>query len=210
MVHARPVQIGYYGDSEIMGLQYENGVYKVTNNNPPVILNKLLKKYFGEKVIARSDARIGATLGDLIDGKGYFSKPLVKTIKDNPAKFIIEDFAINDSSKYSVLEYEKYLNDFISIIRNEKKIPVLEEPNPICSTYYPDWNKNLDKFVKIINKVAIERNVILIKQYERIKSISNWKELLGDCVHPKDDYLYEIKTIAELETLRPILDKMLA
>jgi lysophospholipase L1-like esterase len=76
---------------------------------------------------------------------------------------------------------------------------VLEEPNPVCVGH-----EALDELVAILNQVAREKAVPLVKQYDAIKALPNWQALLTDCVHPGDE-LYAFKAAREAEALAQIL-----
>jgi lysophospholipase L1-like esterase len=62
----------------------------------------------------------------------------------------------------------------------------------------------LDELVAILNQVAREKAVPLVKQYDAIKALPNWQALLTDCVHPGDE-LYAFKAAREAEALAQIL-----
>jgi len=193
-----PIIISLYGDSTMLGLECATpSTCHVTKNN----VAYYLQDYIGDKAIINSDAFIGGTIKDLINGTGMFKEPFNDAIRKDNANVVIANFGINDSHLYNGAEYTYYLNQFIDIARANNKIPILEEPNPICSS----WSKQLDQFVIALDTVAKKRHVPVIAQYSYIRSIPAWQVFLGDCIHAKDHTLYAYKAMIEFRYLQSFL-----
>jgi hypothetical protein len=88
---------------------------------------------------------------------------------------------------------------FVDTVRASGKLPVLEEPNPVCVGH-----EALDQLVGILNTVAGDKAVPLVKQYEAIKALPGWRSMLTDCVHP-NDALYAFKAGREAEALAQVI-----
>jgi lysophospholipase L1-like esterase len=114
------------------------------------------------------------------------------------ARIVIENFGINDAY-LPAEEYRGNLRQFVDAVRASGKLPVLEEPNPVCVGH-----ESLDGLVGILNEVAREKSVPLVKQYEAIKALPGWQAMLTDCVHP-GDALYAFKAAREAEVLAQVI-----
>jgi lysophospholipase L1-like esterase len=111
---------------------------------------------------------------------------------------VIENFGINDAY-LPVEDYRANLREFVDTVRASGKLPVLEEPNPVCSGH-----ENLDRLVAILNEVAREKAVPLVQQYAAIKALPDWQAMLPDCVHP-GDALYAVKAAREAAVLAQVI-----
>lgn len=204
------VKVSVYGDSTIAGY-LPDGTY--TPNSTSVVMERELQKQFGSVVTVSSKANVGATIKDLILGQGLFTETLAQMLTHDDGNIIIENFAINDSWMYPATDYEQRLTQFITIVRAAGKIPVLEEPNPICNPYRANWGAMVASTVPIINRVGAQNNVLVIKQYDYITLMPNWQSMLNGCVHPNgvhpNEALYTIKGIAQKNAIAPLVQSML-
>jgi len=129
-------------------------------------------------------------------------------ISGNIAQNIIEDFewrigqftpsmvslmiGTNDCARKEISSelFKRKLIDLISRIRKIDVIPILHTPNPIITSYAPE-RERLPEFVKVIQKVALDNEIILVDNFqwwqEKMKQDSatevfrNW---LNDPLHP--------------------------
>jgi len=204
------VKVSVYGDSTFAGY-LPDGTY--TQNSAPVVLERELQKQFGKVVTVTSKANVGATIKDLVLGQGLFTESLAQMLTHDDGNIIIENFAINDSYMYPAIEYEQRLNQFIAIVRAAGKVPVLEEPNPICNPYHPNWAALVEGTVPIINRVGTQNNVLVIQQYNHITLMQNWQSMLNGCNHPygvhPNEALYAIKAVAEKNAIAPLVQSLL-
>ncbi|WP_454871802.1 SGNH/GDSL hydrolase family protein [Paraburkholderia xenovorans] len=185
------------GDSTFYGTQIINGVTSRTQNNTPALLQKL----FGSRVAVLNNAKGGATLTQSINGTApRYSVPFASRLPTISPSIVLSNFGINDAEGGDEDSYRNGLRSWISTVRTTGAIPVLEEPNPVCDATHP----KLDTFVGILRSVATEQNVVLIAQYDYIKSLPNWHSMLTDCVHPSD-VLYQIKAQREYTALTPLI-----
>ncbi len=129
-------------------------------------------------------------------------------ISGNIAQNIIEDFdwridqfdpsmvslmiGTNDCARKEITPelFKGKLIDLISRIRQTDAIPILHTPNPIITKYAPE-RERLPEFVKIIQKVAVENEIILVDNFEwwrqEMKQDSEtavFRNWLNDPLHP--------------------------
>ena len=203
------VTIDAEGDSTIYGLQLDNGQYVQTPNNAPVELQIDLRAALGNTVSVTNSGVPGATIAESLAGTApYSGTPFAQRLAAMPSsvQIVIANFGINDANLITSSAYESGLESFITAVRAAGKTPILEEPNPICST--PEQSANLDTFVPIMDAVAKQQSVPLIEQYYYIKSLPGWQGMLPDCIHP-NDALYKIKADRETSVLRPIVQQLM-
>jgi hypothetical protein len=128
-------------------------------------------------------------------------------VKSDPSQIIVINWDINDANPNSgetPASFEADLLQFVQIAQAAGKVVVLEEPNPVCSTVYAA----LPQYVAVLDQVAAQLALPIVKQYDYIQSLPNWQSYLGDCVHPADDRLYQIKAQREYAVLSPIVKGM--
>ncbi|BCF88660.1 hypothetical protein PPGU16_17270 [Paraburkholderia largidicola] len=190
------------------GYQLINGAYGQTPNNPPALLQQLLRNQFGTSAISVENRAVpGATLEDRIAGSVVYDKPFSVSIAQEPAKIVLLNFAINDSNpgnNESPALFQNDLLEFIALAWAQGKIVVLEEPNPVTNPVYA----NLATYSLVIDNVAQTMNVPLVKQYAYIQSLPNWQSMLTDGGHP-NDALYAIKAQREADVIGPIVKSLL-
>ncbi|WP_176077509.1 SGNH/GDSL hydrolase family protein [Burkholderia dolosa] len=203
----KAVTIDAEGDSLIWGYAgtAADGSYIQSQNAPPAILQALLQSSTGAQVTVQNNAVVGARISQSIAGSFPYTEPFQNRISRNSAaQIVLADYAINDSYKGSLTQYMSDLTWWIDAVRAAGKIPVLEEPNPVCSTTYPD----VGQFRSAMVSVAQSKNVPVIQQWDYILSLPNWQSMLRDCVHPTDE-LYKIKAQREADALAPLVKSLL-
>lgn len=198
------------GDSTMRGtVQHPDGTYEYTANSAPANLQVSLQKAYGTSVTVVNSGAGGSTVADVLNGVGRYTKPWKDALPSNSANIVIANWAINDSNpnvNESTTVFENDLIYWIQITQAAGKTVVLEEPNPVCNPALAA----LPQYVDVIDKVAAQLAVPLIKQYDYIQSLPNWQSYLGsDCTHPGDDRLYQIKAQREFDVVQPIVAKML-
>lgn len=191
---ATPITVDAYGDSTMYGSTL--GMPPPTSQNPvnePVVAQGLLNGALGGGVTVVNNGVPGSFLMAVLNGgNAYYAESLPVRLSKSPARVVIGNYAINDSNVETPDTYRLLLNYFVDTIQQAGKIPVLEEPNPVCDYAHP----NLDAFVVIMREVAAARSVRLVAQYDAIRALPNWQANLPDCVHPNAD-LYRFKAQRE-------------
>lgn len=203
-IQKKAINIDAEGDSTIHGAQVVNGVTSQTPNSAPAVLQASLMSA-GFDVTVQNSGQNGATAESAVDGlQPWYSATLATRLSTNPAQIVIGNYAINDSTLRTTDQYMADLTQWISTVRASGKMAILEEPNPVCAGYVP----NLDAYVAAMRVVAQQQSATLITQYDYLKSLPNWKDMLTDCVHPKDE-MYAIKAQREYDVLAPIVKSMM-
>jgi acyl-CoA thioesterase I len=202
---AMAVTIDAEGDSLIWGFSYldDNGNLVQSPNNPPAVLQAALQAQFGDGVAVENNGQVGAQVTDSLNGTDPYSTPFAVRLASDPAQIVLADYAANDSIGTPIDQYEAGLIEWITEVRNAGKVPVLEEPNPMCSQEFANVGAYRDAMVE----VAQSQNVLLITQYDYIASLPNWQGMLMDCIHPNDD-LYQIKGQREADQLAGMVQSL--
>jgi lysophospholipase L1-like esterase len=186
------------GDSTMFGLETVNGQFVQAATPPPVLVQARLRELFGPAVTVNAYGSPGANLRFELKGTDNYTTTLRERLALSRAQIVIENFGINDAY-LPVEEYRSNLREFVDTVRASGKLPVLEEPNPVCTGH-----ENLDQLVGVLNEVAREKAVPLVKQYDAIKALPNWQAMTPDCVHP-GDALYAFKASREAELLAQVV-----
>jgi lysophospholipase L1-like esterase len=186
------------GDSTMFGLETVNGQFVQASLPPPVLVQARLRELFGPAVTVNGYGSPGANLRFELRGTDNYATPLRERLALSRAQIVIENFGINDAY-LPAEEYRSNLREFVDAVRASGKLPVIEEPNPVCTGH-----ENLDQLVGILNEVAREKTVPLVKQYDAIKALPNWQAMVPDCVHP-GDALYAFKAAREAEVLAQVI-----
>jgi lysophospholipase L1-like esterase len=192
------VAIDAEGDSTMFGLETVNGQFVQAASPPPVLVQARLRALFGAGVTVNAYGSPGANLRFELQGTDNYATPLRDRLAVSRARIVIENFGINDAY-LPAEEYRANLQQFVDTVRASGKLPVLEEPNPVCVGH-----ESLDGLVGILNEVAREKAVPLVKQYDAVKALPNWQAMLPDCVHP-GDALYAFKAAREAEVLAQLI-----
>lgn len=205
---AKTVVIDAEGDSTMYGFQTSNNftTYWQTASNPPALLQASLQAQYGTTVTVENHGHPGATLGNLMNATFGFTESYAQEVVADKAQLVIENYAINDSNPANSYaetpeQFENYLLQFIADSQAAGRSVVLEEPNPVVDATI---NANLKNLVAVIDDVAAQMNLPLVKQYYYIESLTDWQSMLIDGVHPTDA-LYKIKAEREAAVVSPIV-----
>lgn len=197
-VIAADIVIDAEGDSTMYGLETVGGQFVQSAHPVPALVQGQLRAWFGPNVTVNANGSSGANLNFELQGTNNYSTPLSSRLAASRARIVVENFGINDA--YLPAEtYRANLIQFVDTVRASGKLPVLEEPNPVCVGH-----EELDQLVGILNQVAVEKAVLLVKQYDAIKALPGWQSMLTDCVHP-NDALYAFKAGRESEALAQVI-----
>ncbi|MEN2469779.1 SGNH/GDSL hydrolase family protein [Burkholderia sp. GS2Y] len=178
-----------YGDSTMAGLtMITPGKYVMTPASEPARVQQDL----GSRVRIWNQGVSGSTLQQLIDGTdGQHTMNLQQLMARSSSRIVVENFAINDASSQSLLQFMSNVDYFVTQARANGKVPVIDEPNPVCD----GTSKNipaLNAEVAALEQYAATYRVAIVQQYAYIKSLPDWQSMLVDCIHP-GEALYAIK-----------------
>jgi lysophospholipase L1-like esterase len=197
-VIAADIVIDAEGDSTMYGLETVDGRFVQSAHPVPALVQAQLRGWFGANLTVNPNGSSGANLNVELNGTDNYSTPLSARLAASRARIVIENFGINDA--YLPADtYRANLIRFVDTVRASGKLPVLEEPNPVCVGH-----EALDQLVGILNTVAGDKAVPLVKQYDAIKALPGWQSMLTDCVHP-NDALYAFKAGREAEALAQVI-----
>lgn len=208
---SRPVLIEVYGDSTTLGAQTIDGSLVVSMESEPKQLQDLLRERFGDAVTVVNNGVGGTQAYQLLSGTDGKNKPWAEQMANSAADIVILNYALNDQL-YNAKPvegmfqgtpeiYGDIMTWLIQIAREQRKIVVLQEPNPTCNQ--PAVG-NLYRFVSALRTAASQMNAPLVAQYDYLQGIPGWKEMLSDCVHP-DDQLYGLKARQTFDVVAPII-----
>jgi lysophospholipase L1-like esterase len=192
------ITIDAEGDSTMYGLETVGGQFVQSTYPVPVLVQARLRTLFGTNVTVNPNGSPGANLDMEMNGTGNYGTPLSARLAVSRARIVIANFGINDAY-LPVDAYRANLVRFVDVVRASGKLPVLEEPNPVCVGH-----ETLDALVGIMNDVARDKNVPLVTQYDAIKALPGWQSMLTDCVHP-NDALYAFKAAREADVLAQVI-----
>ncbi|OJA82900.1 hypothetical protein BGV71_14100 [Burkholderia ubonensis] len=203
---AKSVLIDAQGDSTMKGSeQRADGTYFYAPSSAPAVLQALLQSAYGSTVTVQNHGVGGSTVADVLNGVAGYTQPWKDALPANTAQVVIANWAINDSNPIvneTPAQFEADLLYWIQITQAAGKTVVLEEPNPVCNPAFDA----LPQYVQVVDNIAAQLAIPLVKQYDYIQSLPNWQSYLGtDCTHPADDRLYQIKAERELAVVQPIV-----
>ncbi|CBJ38349.1 exported protein of unknown function [Ralstonia solanacearum CMR15] len=204
------ILIEAYGDSTMRGLQTAD--WSTVLFSPTSVTQDRLRAQYGTRadITVSNQAVNGRRAVDLVNGTDGLHLPWVQTAANSHARVVLFNYAINDATgQFPVTadDYRASLTFLITEARKDGKTPVLEEPNPICSSTAA--SATLDNFVAVMRDVAAAQGVPLIQQYDVIKSIPGWQAKYGsDCIHPLLE-IYQGKATRQADALAALVGPML-
>lgn len=190
--------VNTWGDSTMVGwMAGADGVFTITQN-PMKYLRADLQAQFGPGLTVTDNAIGGTTLQQaLLGNSALYPQSLVQVLAAHGEyAVIVENYGINDRATTTPEYFEQELTQFVASVEGAGRIPVLEEPNPLCDPTKPQadnvefpgdaqGNPVILPYVLAVDNVASGYGVPLVKTYYLDKSLPNWCALLSDGeVHP--------------------------
>jgi lysophospholipase L1-like esterase len=166
----------------------------------PAIMQADLTQSIGGQITVINNGIGGTTAPESVNGLSPFPAPLATRLASIRPNIVIVNYGINDAGRESTDDYQQALIGIVAAIRGAGAVPVLEEPNPVCR----GPGSLLDSYVNVMRTVAQQYGVLLIQQYDYIKSLPNWQSMLPDCVHPTQA-LYKIKGDREAQQIQSLV-----
>jgi hypothetical protein len=171
-------------------------------------LQMLLQNEFNDTGITLGNNARGGTassLMNMLDGMDGSGAPFTAILAEIPAPIVIDNHAVNDALGGETLsDYSGYLEQFIEDVRAAGKIPVLEEPGPVCDGNHPQ----LGAYVQTMDAAAAQYNVPLIEQYHYIQSITGWCTHMTGGFYP-DAYIDALKAKQEQAVIAPLVQMII-
>jgi acyl-CoA thioesterase-1 len=207
----KSVIINVQGDSTIWGVTYQSGAY--VRASPTVVesMHDDLVAAMGPDylIAAYNYGVINSTLCEDMNGTVLFGTPLATRLASDPSKVVMENFGLNDGNPtnpgyVSPTQFQQCLEAFVDTVRAAGKMPVLEQPNPPSLTQSQGMQEGVANIAAVVTAVGQEKGVPVIDQYDYIKTLPGWSDMLSDGVHPTRA-LYAIKAQREAAVLQRVL-----
>lgn len=159
----------FYGDSTFEGAPYPNRTQAAR------VSDRL--------GIPIDSAAVSATrLFQLLAGSDGRNPPLRQSLALHPnARFVLENFGINDSGMQQPETFRNDLRQFVLEVRAAGRIPILVTPNPSYRSD-PALQASFLAYVQVIREVAAEQGAHLIDVNAQFAWITN--DDLTEGVHP--------------------------
>lgn len=195
----------------MMGMTGVNyGMPSITQQTEPAGLQSLLQQQFNNPNITVANHATGGTSSSLmneLDGMDGNGAPFAQRIATSQAVIVIDNHAVNDAlGGESLTNYQGYLAQWIQAVRDAGKTPVLEEPGPVCDGDHPQ----LGDYVRAMDAAAQQYNVPIIKNYQMIIGLPDWKSHMdASCFYP-DVWLDSVKATQELAVIGPLVKHLIS
>lgn len=195
----KTVVIEIYGDDAMYGMTSQ---MSIAQQSEPMATQALLRAQFGDGITIANKASGGtaSSLVNMMRGVDGGGPPFSERIKASKADIVLMNHAINDNLMQSLAPYSDGMIAWIQAVRDAGKIPVLEEPNPVCDGNHP-W---LENYVGVMASIADAYKVPLVKQYSYVQGLPNWQSHMNACFYP-DEWLLQIKAERQAAVLAPIV-----
>lgn len=207
----KPVIINMQGDSTMWGVTYENGAYKRASPTVVEYLHDDLLAEIGSGYLLATYnyGVINATVCEDVNGVYLFGSTLASRLASDPSQIVVENFGMNDGTPtnpgyVSPTQFQQCLEAFVDTVRAAGKTPVLEQPNPPSLTQSQGMQEGVANMAAVVTAVGQEKGVPVIDQYDYIKTLPNWSNMLSDGVHPTQA-LYAIKAQREAHILANVV-----
>jgi hypothetical protein len=202
----KTILIDVYGDDAMMGLTSMNyGMPTITQHTEPNVSQAILRASFPSVTISNhASGGTASSLVNMMAGMDGGGPPFAQRIAGSTAVIVLDNHAINDDLAQSLGPYTDALIQWILDVRKAGKMPVIEEPNPVCDGNHP----YLENYVATMQNIAASYNVPIVHQYYEIRSMPDWQAHMWNCLLP-DDYLIRIKASRQADALAPLLQSLI-
>ncbi|WP_394294643.1 SGNH/GDSL hydrolase family protein [Aeromonas rivipollensis] len=204
----KTVFIQYFGDSTVFGADPEKLNSQVSLTAPLAMEQSLDQKY-GPFIVVSNEGVSGTKTDHFLNGDQAVWKNIMRRSTSN---FVIVNWGMNDAwfdPGVSVDLYRSELMDLFLAAKSTGKTLVFETPNPISESNKPFGDSakaaRLQSLVDAMRSVAKETGSPLIDQYQYVKTIDGWEDLIPDGVHPSPE-LYKLKGEYAATVMTPLID----
>ncbi|CAB3731578.1 hypothetical protein LMG22037_05626 [Paraburkholderia phenoliruptrix] len=180
--------------------------YAPNPQSEPFDTQTLLQAQFGSTVTVdnRASGGTSSTLLNMMNGLDGGGPPFAQRIKSSQAQIVLDAHAVNDDLSQSLGPYTDALIAWIQAVRAAGKVAVLEEPGPVCD----DSRPYLANYVSVMNSVAAQYNVPIVKQYEYLQTIPNLCSHYTAGIYP-DNFVLQIKAQRQAAVLAPLVKDLM-
>jgi hypothetical protein len=160
------------------------------------------------KVIVEDGSVPGSKLQDDVTGTVTFDVPLATALSTADADIVATNSEINDlATGEAPATYNAYLEQWVQTVRASAKLPLLIEPNPVCTTFQ-STTYTQQQFLAMIRSLAAAESVTLLTGYDAFTQV-NPTPIGSDCIHPT--YAgYVFKESQYIKTLAPLIQGILS
>jgi hypothetical protein len=199
------VLIEVHGDDAMLGMTSQMGM--ASQQSEPADVQAMLRDLLSDQAITvdnRAEGGTASTIINMMNGVDGGGAPFAQRVLTSKAQIVLDNHAIEDDLSQSLGPYADALIAWVQAVRAAGKIPVLEEPNPVCDADHP----HLDNYVATMDGVAEQYNVPLVKQFDYIQTLPNWQSHFNACLYP-DEWIFQIKAQREAAILAPIVQSLM-
>lgn len=194
----KPILVEVYGDDAMLGM---TSMMTVTQQSEPLDTQTLLQAQFpGVTVSNHATGGTSSTLVNEMNGVDGNGAPFAQRIMLSKADIVLDNHAINDDLYQSLAPYSDALVAWVAAVRAAGKIPVLEEPNPVCDGNHP----YLENYVSVMDNIAAQYNVPIISQYAYLQTVPNYCSHLNAGFYP-DESILALKAQRQAAALAPLV-----
>jgi hypothetical protein len=197
---AKPVLIEIHGDDAMYGALPP--FYSFNPLSEPADTQTILQAQFGGTVTIdnRAEGGTASTLVNMMNGVDGGGPPFAERVKSSKAQIVLDAHAVNDDLSQSLGPYTDALIAWVQAVRAAGKVAVLEEPGPVCD----DSRPYLANYVSVMDSVAAQYNIPIVKQYEYLLTIPNLCAHYTAGIYP-DNAIYQIKAQRQAQVLAPLV-----
>jgi hypothetical protein len=196
----KPILIEIHGDDAMYGALPP--FYAFNAQSEPANTQSILQAQFRSTVTVdnRAEGGTASTLLNMMNGVDGGGPPFAQRVLSSKAQIVLDAHAVNDDLAQSLGPYADALIAFVQATRAAGKIAVLEEPGPVCD----DSRPHLENYVSVMDSVAEQYNVPLVKQFDYLQSIPNLCAHYTAGIFP-DNAIYAIKAQRQAAVLAPLV-----
>lgn len=204
----KTVLIQYFGDSTVFGADPDN-LSRQVPLTAPLAMEQSLEKKYGSFIVVSNEGVSGTKADHYLSGNQNLWQNVMRR---SASSFVIVNWGINDAwfdPGVSIEVYKNELMDLFLAAKSTGKTLVFETPNPISESKKPFGDNTKAERLKVLvdamRLVSKEYGTPLIDQYQYVKSIDGWENLIPDGVHPSAE-LYKLKGEYAATVMAPVID----
>jgi hypothetical protein len=174
--------------------------------NEPADTQAILQNALSDSAITVDNLAEGgaaSTIVNLIAGVDGEGAPYAQRIQSSKAQIVVAGYGVEDNRIQSLAPYADALVAFVQDVRAAGKIPVLEEPGPVCDDQHP----NLANYASVMDGIAQQYNVPLVKQYNELLAVPNFCSHMNG-IYP-DNAILQMRAQREAAVLQPIVQQLI-
>lgn len=200
-----PVVIEIHGDDALYGAAPPMFIFNPQSE--PSDTQSILRDQLSDSAITVDNLAEGGTAStvvNMIAGVDGGGPPFAQRMATSKAQIVLDGHGVEDDLNQSLGPYADALVAFVQDVLAAGKVPVLEEPGPVCDDQHP----NLQNYVGVMDSIAAQYGVPIVKQYNELLAIPNYCSHLTSGLYP-DDYVLAQRAQREAAVLQPIVQTLM-